>query len=139
MLIKSKFILCAILAAIACVVHGAEFPTALEGEGVRERDGWRNTMKIRELSFTEGQLTGRGDLSVKPPKLGQNRCMRMDMAINGTYSLATDGSIRSLVLVFPSPAGIQCNTITARLVFDSHSGDYLGTIKSFKWILRAVK
>ena len=66
MLVLSNRISFVLAATFACLAHGAEFPTALEGEVVSQKDGWRNTVAVRGLSFTEGRLAGRGDLSVKP-------------------------------------------------------------------------
>ena len=82
MLVLSNRISFVLAATFACLAHGAEFPTALEGEVVSQKDGWRNTVAVRGLSFTEGRLAGRGDLSVKPPTHANKRCMRIDTARN---------------------------------------------------------
>ena len=128
-----------LVSVCSALAYGAEFPTALEGEAVSNQDGWRNTVALRGLSFSEGRLVGRGDLSVRPPAFSNKHCMRIDTAIAGTYSLTANGDIESMEIAFPSPAGPRCDVITVNLVFDPGSGAYVRQTKGWNWQLRVVK
>ena len=128
-----------LVSVFSALAYGAEFPTALRGEAVSNQDGWRNTVALRGLSFSEGRLVGRGDLSLKPPEVANKHCMRIDTAITGAYSLISNGDIESMEIAFPSPAGPRCDAITVKLVFDPHSGAYVSQTKRWNWKLRVVK